>query len=195
MRKIILILFILLCGISAVSAQTVQRTVKKPNFFMPQNAMQSQTTQNRNRQVQKVGTPASAQPKAKIVRPNQTNVQKTANSTSTAGNGVIKKIVKAPASLTRTQQTAKINRPTAAPKQPLPTPEKLVQNPTKTDVVDIVPLQNPQPEPTVNNNDPFQIIFTDYFKDTATINEGKSYKNPRLDSVIANFVDKEHTLD
>ena len=195
MRKIILILFILLCGISAVSAQTVQRTVKKPNFFMPKDAMQSQTNQARTGQIQKArtSTRTTAQPKAKIVRPNKTNVKKTANSTSTAGNGVIKRVVKAPTPLTRTQQTAKINRPTAATKQPLPTPNKLVQNPTKTDVVDIVPLQNPQP--TVNNNDPFQIIFIDYFKDTATINEGKSYKNPRLDSVIANFVDKEHTLN
>ena len=62
---------------------------------MPQNAMQSQANQARTKKIQNAATSTrtTAQPKAKIVRPNQTNVQKTANSTSTAGNGVIKKVV------------------------------------------------------------------------------------------------------
>jgi len=204
MKKIILILFILLCGISAVAAQTAQRTVKKPNFFMPQNAMQSQTSQNRTPQVRNTSTAArttaqtaktKTQPTAKIVKPARTNAQKTASATTASNGGVIKRAVKTPSTVTSKPQPAKINRPASGHKQPTPAQKAPVQAPVETAVINVVPVQNPQPTPVVNPDDPFQIIFIDYFKDTAAIDAGQPYQNPRLDSVIASFVDQEHIMN
>ncbi len=207
MKKVILILFILLCGITVVSAQTVQRTVKKPNFFMPKNALQSGTTQKQSpqqaRQTKSVRTTSPTNAKATNARQPVARITKPTQKTASAANtGVLKRTIKTPNKTTQPQQQAGLKSPTLTPQQSssvkantVQTAQQQAQAPVEITVTQQVPPQTQQTAAAVNNADPFQIIFIEYFADTATIDEGKQYHNPRLDSVIASFVDEDHTLN
>lgn len=187
MKKLIVIfIFCFITGIATVHA-AYQRKQKKPNFFMPSNALQNSTEKNIQKQknLWQKTKPAKLAPQLT----KSTNNVKPEISEQTPDEDNSTKI--------KTNKAPMPEKQTTAPQQPLETNElnhsknaTLSQNTTKAQpqAKKISNTDNPLPQ---NIDDAFAQSFSEYQKDLQDIANGQQINNHRLLKMINKFQDKE----
>lgn len=222
MKKVILILFVLLCGITAVSAQTAQRTAKKATFFMPENALKSQpeklppvrvrqpTSQNKKTTKQPIITHSvttkqtvkNQTPQPKLSTPKSTT--KVQPDIANARLKVQPAVNTAKQSLSKeeknTDTDAKQTTSVSAQNEPAKDTETKVTTTSSTTQIEAseqpkIQAESIQQNTKTNEADPFAFVLKSYYEDTALIGQNKPYNNPRLKMMLEEFRDEDHILN
>lgn len=185
MKKLIVIfIFCFITGIATVHA-AYQRKQKKPNFFMPSNALQNSTEKNIQKQKNLWQKTKPAKLAPQLVKSTNNVKPEISEQTPDEDNS------------TKTNKAPMPEKQTTAPQQPLETNElnhsknaTLSQNTTKAQpqAKKISNTDNPLPQ---NIDDAFAQSFSEYQKDLQDIANGQQINNHRLLKMINKFQDKE----
>lgn len=219
MKKIVIIWALILLMTQLAGAQIVQRTTQMPNFFIPNNALKTESEAEKLPPVEKMlydGKPAP------IVLEMQQKQQETA--ARKAEIAAAKNNVSAPAEQaekqTQTKPSAEVTqivpqnvapKTVALPKPEAKEPEE--ENPAATQAEDysptsqqpiaaaaettqteVKPAENHQPQAVAGNQDPFQVILDEYHRDIQYISAEKPFQNDRLRNMIADYQNIDRAL-
>ena len=190
MKKLIVIfIFCFITGIATVHA-AYQRKQKKPNFFMPSNAIQNSTEKNIQKQKNLWHKTKPEKLAPQLIKPTNNVKPEISEQTPDEDNSTKIKTNKAP--MPEKQATA--------PQQPLETNElnqsknaTLSPNTTKAQpqAKKISNTDNSLPQ---NIDDAFAQSFSEYQKDLQDIANGQQIDNPRLLKMINEFQDEERSF-